>query len=463
VNTCARITNFNYDAVKKIEMLFYHNIADLENLGFMFGSENVSSPYATTGIYLSTNKILYNLYWKGSTSNACAINVSAIQDGNWYKFTATIGTNISYKLNKMTIVDNEVVIGSDINSTSTAVGTQTPAPNMGIFALNNSSNVGVYSSKHRIAYMKFYGENDVLLYDFSFCNGGGTKIVNLVDGSLYDITNVTANSFHNYTQDFHHRNFTNGYTKYTKIGENDIRITNSDNGDQNVTTESGYNVVRVVGGSENKIWNGCESKVKFDDVNPIQTLIVSGAGDTTLNGNYYVIDVYAGKNRYIDNTLSDYTHFWNWDGIKWNWGVSGGIAKFTSNEDVATPDLVTIWTQVGTGTLPVGAISVSNADDLFIADKNRIWFDTSGVAQEIKLGVDFTCDMTSTSNESNMIINDIENFNTKNFYIYSVEPKNEKHSKLLQKIGMKDVIVVDNEDILYDENGYTVMDYEITF
>lgn len=460
--TIARVADFPFDSIKKIEMLFYHDTDEISNLGFNFGCENTLPPYATTGFYLSTNKILLNLYWKGSTSGACAVNVSALENKNWYKMTAVIAANISYKLNKMTITDNLIITGSDINSTSTPVGTQTPYSVLGIFGILLSNNTSNYSSQHRIAYLKFYGDNDELLFDFQFCNNGGTKIFNLVNGDSYPISNINESIFYDYKQDFIHKNFENGFTKYIKTGSRDILVTNSNEGDQITTTESGYSVVRNVGGSTGKTWNGCESRVRFDDVEVTNTLNLSGWGDSVLNGSYHIVDIYEGKNRYIDNTLLDYTHFIVWQSGQWKIGVSGGAVKWVSNDDVLTPDLVTTWVVYGTGTEPSGIISISQQDDLFIADKNHIWFESDGTANEIKLGTDFTCDGNLTSNEGFMFINDVLNYNTINFYIFNEDKILIKNTKILQKIDMGDVIVYDGDNATYEGN-YTVMDYEITF
>lgn len=368
-NSGFSLPNSVFNNTSKIECLIYHKLSDV-SAGYLFASENNNPPYSTSGLYLNSGKISYMFYWKGSIGSSCLIPVSALQDDNWYKVTINIGTNISFKMNKLTIVNDEIVIGSDINSSTTVAGTDTPVGDFGVLCGKyNSGALGV-SSMHRFAYFKMWNNSNILSYDFSFCNNGGTKVVNLVDGNLFQLYNITVNSFWNYTQDFHHRNYRNGFARYTKTGERDILITKSDSGQRYIVNETGYVLKRHVDGC-GSIWNGCESKVKLQDV------------------------------------------------------------------------------QI--------------TDDIFLADKNHIWFDEiTGVGKEVKLGVDFTCNGISTSNEATMIINDINNYDTKNFYIFSADKILGENTRVLQKIGMGGVIVMDGTNVVYDGN-YTVTDYTITF
>lgn len=463
INTGFSLPNSVIDNTKTIECLFLHKLSDVANFGYLFAGTNVSSPFATSGLYLTSGKLAYSFYWKGSTSGACVINVGQLEDDNWYKVTCNIGTTLSMKMNKMTIVNDEIVVGADILSTTTAIGNETLLGEFGVLSGKYSSCAFNYASGNVMAYLKMWNNSDILSYDFSFCNTGGTKVVNLVNSDLYQLSNVTVNSFWNYTQDFHHRNYLNGFTRYRKTGENDILITNSDNGDQNTTNESGYTVTRVVNGCGD-IWNGCESKVKLEDVQTSEEIVVANATNTVLNGTYQRHGDYDGKSYWYDGDLSTYTHFFNWNSTYqvWYWGSTGGTILFYSTDDVAHPYLVGTW-NVQNGSLPAGNISISQQDEMYLADKNHIWFDeNTGVGKEVKLGTDFTCDGTSTSNQATMIINDINNYDTKSFYIFSEDKILGENTRVLQKIGMGSVIVMDGTNVVYDGN-YTVTDYNITF
>lgn len=155
-----KLPNSEIDLIGKVEVFLHHKLADVENFGYVWAGQNTSGPaYATTGLYLTTGKLAYYSYFKGSTSGGCAILTSALEDDNTYIFTTDFMTdNITMKANKVTIVNNAVVIGNNINGTTTAKGTETLTADIGILSGRTNSTY-VYSSKHKIFWIKFYDKS----------------------------------------------------------------------------------------------------------------------------------------------------------------------------------------------------------------------------------------------------------------------------------------------------------------
>jgi hypothetical protein len=73
---------------------------------------------------------------------------------------------------------------------------------------------------------------------------------------------------------------------------------------------------------------------------PTGNMIVSGAGSVEANDTYAPDGTANGKARYVNNTTTI-----SWDGS--NWLISSsGLPLYSSDQDVATPDLVTVWDSV---------------------------------------------------------------------------------------------------------------------
>lgn len=85
-------------------------------------------------------------------------------------------------------------------------------------------------------------------------------------------------------------------------------------------------------------------------IGPIQ--ILSGAGTVAANGQWYYKGDFNNRPSYrkADDALSDLA----WTGTLWVI-VTAGATQYHSSDDVATPDLVTTWVNVG-GSLPVPSV-----------------------------------------------------------------------------------------------------------
>jgi hypothetical protein len=446
------IPNSEIDLIEEIESFFHHKLSELENFGYLFEAENTGST-AITGMYLTSGKTGYNLYWKGSASSGCIILTSALEDDNWYISNCYIGSTLSHKMRKVTLVDNELIIGLDINSTTTAKGTASLTSDLGVLCGRNSAGSQFYSSKHKFGYIKIYGAGRTLMHHFVFSEGAETQVFDIVTGNAYTVNNATLpNLWTNNKQDFYHHNFKYGFTLYQKSGSPDLRIPNKLDGTEIVPAAIPSGYTRIANYKEcKKSFNQCENLFKLDDVSVSDGgLTLTGWGDSVLNGAYHIVDTYEGKPRYIDNTLLDYTHFIVWQSGQWKIGVSGGIVKWTSSEDVATPDLVTTWTVFGTGTAPAGTIEAAESSPLYSADYDHYLFtENTGVAKEIDLKL---LNMASISDRGYLYYNETLR---QSFMLYATDKTLINDIKIIKYIGMSSRISYDESgDINYDENNH---------
>ena len=379
------------DNIRKIYILFHHKLADVVS-GYLCAGENVSSPYATSGIYLSSGKLQYQFSWHGSLA-AAAINTSALTDDSVYLLTATISTNISFKMNKLSIVNNALVVGSDINSTSVAVGTDSLTGDFGILAGAYSSGSLANGSKHKVFYMRFEDVNSDCIASFNFSEGAGNKITDVCSGNQYEILNETDfATFWSKKQDFWHYNFRYGFTLYQKSGSPDLRIPNKVDGTEIVPSSIPSGYTRIANYKEcKKQFNQCESLFCLDSVS---------AGESILQGYFDPAfwDVTMPKNIDFqqDGTLNGKPKFVSAGGDLIQWEDYGGFAwcvrshlylpgvQCYSYDDVTTPDLATTWTGRG-GTDYINlTLATSGASDLYTADPDFVLFtESTGVAKNI--------------------------------------------------------------------------------
>ena len=119
----------------------------------------------------------------------------------------------------------------------------------------------------------------------------------------------------------------------------------------------------------------------WDDVGDIPSdgmpvIVVAGAGVSAVNGNYFDngYDPNTGKNSYY--LIGDLAKSIMWmDGT---WIISDGDYRYTSADDVATPDLCTTWTSYDVGYDPVPTVATGTDDYL---DNYALVADGSGFAE----------------------------------------------------------------------------------
>lgn len=99
------------------------------------------------------------------------------------------------------------------------------------------------------------------------------------------------------------------------------------------------------------------------DTAPVNAaIIVSGAGTTGDNGTYYQFGTVNGKPQYSKTGTASYPRIF-WANGFWQIDETGnGVAEYSSNQDVATPDLVTTWNVTGgEGTAPAPTVTAQAA------------------------------------------------------------------------------------------------------
>ena len=82
-------------------------------------------------------------------------------------------------------------------------------------------------------------------------------------------------------------------------------------------------------------------------------MIVAGAGTTAVNGTYIESGTNLGKPRYV---FGSNTILWS-SGV---WGIATPKVQYYSAQDVATPDLCTLWTKM-LGSLPVPTVTAASS------------------------------------------------------------------------------------------------------
>lgn len=102
--------------------------------------------------------------------------------------------------------------------------------------------------------------------------------------------------------------------------------------------------------------------VLFHPLKIVDAMIVEGAGTAGVNGTYLRDGDSGGKPRYtlVGGTTGDDSI--QWVGSKWSIISGGGLEKYESSEDVATPDLVVTWAVLG-GTAPVPTVRRGSLPD----------------------------------------------------------------------------------------------------
>lgn len=464
-NSCIPVSKTILTNTRKIRSLLKHKLSDLNNGGYVWAGENVSSPYATTGLHLTSGKYAYSFYWKGSTSGACAINAGQLEDDNFYLCTQTIGAeNISMKMNKLTIVNNAIVIGNDINSTTTAKGTEElTGDRFGILSACYSNGSYNYASGNQMVYIEFLDANDNVLLSFNFSEGAGQQVFDIISGNAYQIYNITESAFWNYTQDFNHHNFRYGFTLYQKAGEADIRVPNKKDGSEitPVSIPSGYS--RIANYKECRLtFNQCENVFVLDNVSAgIKTLHGTfnqtfWGGVMPLNVDFLQSGVTNGKPKWVSV-----------DGDLVQWEDNGGLAwcvrshlylpgiQCYSYDDVESPDLCVTWTGRGGTNYIDFELTIGNASVLYAADVDFVLFtENTGVAKEINVG---TLDVNLGIDRGYLYIN--PNPQEKNFMLYKTNKTLNNDVKVIKYIGLKDEIVTDeNGDVVYDKNDHAILE-----
>lgn len=395
-NSCIPISKTILANTKKINSVFKHKLSELNNFGYVWAGANVSSPYATTGLYLTSGKLAYSFYWFGSTAGACNILTSALEDDNYYLCRQTVGeTNISMKMNKLTNVNNAIVIGSDINSTTTAKGTEElTGSRFGILSACYSNGSYNYASGNQMVYIEFLDENDNVLLRFNFSEGYGEQVFDIVSGTAYSISNITVADFWSYKQDFNHYNFRYGFTLYQKDGSPDIRIPNKKDGSEIILPAPPTGYTRIANYKEcRQTFNNCENVFVLDNVSAGTQTLIGTFGQTfwggtmpetvefTQNGTLNGKPVWES----VDGDLIRWEY--NNDGLAWcirSHLYLPGIQCY-SYDDVASPDLATTWIGRGGTDYVSFELQTSNASDLYTADINRVLFDVDGTAKELTI------------------------------------------------------------------------------
>jgi len=118
-------------------------------------------------------------------------------------------------------------------------------------------------------------------------------------------------------------------------------------------------------------------------------IVVSGAGTSDANGTY----VYGGKT-FGKPYYTKGSELISWFGMGYDvWGIFvDGLSVYESTDDVATPDLVTTWTAVNDGSLPVPTVTAGAATTYVLTGSDVTLTYTQG-AQNLTL----TCEAGSYS------------------------------------------------------------------
>lgn len=421
LSTGISLPNSEIDLIGKVEVFLHHKLADFENFGFVWASQNTLPSYATTGLYLTSGKNGYSTLFKGSLAANCIILTSALEDDNYYIMTSDFMTdNITMKANKVTIVNNAIVIGNDINGTTTAKGTETLTADIGVLSGRNNT-AYFHSSKHKVIWVKFYDKQGALMHEFNFSEGAGEQVFDIVSGNAYDISNITPADFWNYTQDFNHYNFRYGFTLYQKAGADDIRIPNKKDQSEITPTSipSGYS--RIANYKEcRQTFNQCENVFVLDDV-AVGTQVIdftfkSGHLAVFLANEIFVqTTTQNGRPKYVaQSSASKYIY---WSGTAWIiWGNATIQAQNSSN--VATFDLVVYSNWNGYFQTAGSSFTSSfiGTSDLYDADPDFVLFtESTGVAKEIEIQDIYSDVVDLTLDRGHLYINSDSN---KNMMLY---------------------------------------------
>lgn len=381
LSTGLKLPNSELDLIGKVEVFLHHKLADVENFGFIWAGQNTLPPYGTTALYLTSGKVGYSTMFKGSAAANCIILSSALQDDNYYIITSDFNTsNVTMKANKVTIVNNAVVIGNNINGSTTAKGTETLTADIGILSGRDNTSY-VYSSKHKVIWVKFYNKSGALMHEFNFSEGAGEQTFDTVTGNAYPISNIAPADFWNYTQDFNHYNFRYGFTLYQKAGADDIRVPNKKDGSEitPASIPSGY--TRIANYKEcRQTFNQCENVFKLDNTTVATVLRCATAGTADAIGDY----VYnSATSRWVNTTTGAYIHLF---GSEWYWKNSVDTLLYYGTAPTTPANVVSWFRSGGAAPAPSQLQSVLITSDLYNADVDFILFtESTGIAKEITI------------------------------------------------------------------------------
>ena len=448
LSTGFSIANAEIDLITEIESFFHHKIADVLS-GYLLAGENVSSPYATSGLYLNAPKNAYYWYWKGASY--CVINTSALTDDNWYISNCYVAATLSMKMRKVTIVNNALVVGNDINSTTTAKGTETLTSDFGILSGKVGAN-HVFSSKHKIGYVKIYGAGRVLMHHFVFSEGAESQVFDVVTGNSYTISNATLPNLWTNKQDFNHYNFKNGFTLYQKKASPDLRIPNKTDGSEPIVVSIPSGYTRIANYKEcKKTFNQCESLFCLDNVDMTERLTVLDAPNSSIIGIVMPYkEEYAGKAWYESTSpfLGAY-YYGDRYYIRENYSVQLYISEATAG-DIEDPDL--IWLDEATSeVVTIELQKTGGASDLYNADIDHVLFtESTGVAKNI----DLKALIVEEGKDRGYLYYNYVDY--KNFMLYKTDKTELSDVKILKYIGIGNLISYDEETKLpnYDENNH---------
>lgn len=390
------------------------------------------------------------MYYKGSAPASLA--TSALEDDNYYIFSTDF-TQATVKIvaNKVTIVNNAKVIGSNINGTAQTKGTQELTTDLGILSGRNNT-AYVVSSKHKIIWIKFYDKQGALMHEFNFSEGAGETTYDVVTGNAYPISNINLDpaAFWNYKQDFNHYNFRYGFTLYQKSGSPDIRIPNKKDGSEIILPAPPTGYTRIANYKEcRQTFNQCENVFKLDNVAEVSRDVLAVCPDSFYNG------LYVRQNDELYICTANNSEI----------SISGGTWRFRNRTTYAIPYLITrVWpwqTNPALENWSVVGVTCSNPvvfsnQDLYNADVDHVLFTANtGVAKQINIG---TLDVDLNFNRGHMYIN--PNIREHDFMLYKTNKTLKDDEKILKYIGLGDEILTDDKtgETIVDENDHVILE-----
>ncbi len=296
--------------------------------------------------------------FKCNWKNGAGLSVVSMESkpAGWYRVTMVV-TPTTHQQKVQKLSTGEIFLGTaELNGTST-IGESVAFT---LFSYGIDGTTGAYGSVGMNVSNVKITRNGATIFHLPLSEGNLAVVRDVVSKTAYTLGFFSISAGWAKLADFSHYNFKNGFTLYTKAANQNIYVPNDSTGAEIPWTP----VLSYVKGANYKgtttSYNQCESKFKLDDFILNQDLLVSGAGDSALNGVYPLRGQYNGRNWYYDGKLSgiaQWTHAFNWDGTQWVWCVNPGIIMFYGVGDVQTPFECTSWIPSSVGSLPVGTIS----------------------------------------------------------------------------------------------------------
>lgn len=367
----------------------------------------------------------------------------------WYRVTMIV-TPTTHQQKVQNLSTGEIFLGTaELNGTST-IGESVAFT---LFSYGIDGATGAYGSVGMNVSNVKITRNGATIFHLPLSEGHLAVVRDVVSKTAYALGFFTISAGWAKLADFGHYNFKNGFTLYKKASNPNIYVPNDSTGAEIPWTPL-LSYVRVANyKGTTTSYNQCESKFKLDDVNPLTDLIVTNATDEQLNGAYQRHGDYLGKSYWYDGQIDvypyTYTHFFNWDGLRWCWGRDNGQVMFYGNEDVSDPWDVITWTPA-LGTLPVGDISEPESNALYAADIDHVLFtEGTGVAKEFSItGMDFNYD------RGYLYIN--SDVQETNFMLYGTDKTLTNDLKVLKYVEQIDRVSYDEETGLpnYDEANH---------